>query len=241
MLILEVLLIEILKLSNKLLMQNRQVVIFSDFDGTMVSTDMAFKMLEYFEGEKSAEEWGTNLSNAKVSISDLMEHICSLMTTFESTSRTSSLYSFLSMLVQKYRITIDPFVKQFLLLVQREKINFKILSGGFKKVIQHFLHLEDSEIMSHDFQIKNSEFHFVCNSDIVPKGKYISQNFPQDKFKVIFIGDGVSDFSVIGKCDLILAKKNSILDAKCSSEHVPYKVYRNFGDVIEILTEERIF
>lgn len=51
--------------------------------------------------------------------------------------------------------------------------------------------------------------------------------------KSIYLGDGISDFKVVGKVDYLFCKKNSLLHTKCIVENQPHHVFTNFKDLLE--------
>jgi 2-hydroxy-3-keto-5-methylthiopentenyl-1-phosphate phosphatase len=125
-------------------------------------------------------------------------------------------------------------------LCDKKNIPFRILSGGFKKAITYLLHVDENIIFSHDFEVVDNNVSFVCNKEILPKGKYLQVHFPRDKFFVVFIGDGTSDFSVIKHCNVVFAKNKSVLESKCQLDNIDYFSFDNFNDVIEKLLELKI-
>ncbi len=98
------------------------------------------------------------------------------------------------------------------------------MSGGFKKAITKLLIIDARKIISHDFEYENHRVLFSCNDEIIPKGSYTRKYYPVEQFNTIFIGDGISDFSMIGQCDILFAKINYPLERKCIDENISYRV-----------------
>ncbi|MCT4715466.1 MtnX-like HAD-IB family phosphatase [Enterobacteriaceae bacterium H18W14] len=55
----------------------------------------------------------------------------------------------------------------------------------------------------------------------------------QRKKRVLYVGDGSSDFCVSGKADMVLAK--SALITHCQQQHIPHLRMNNFKDAIDLL------
>jgi 2-hydroxy-3-keto-5-methylthiopentenyl-1-phosphate phosphatase len=63
----------------------------------------------------------------------------------------------------------------------------------------------------------------------------IIKSINKSNYKTIFIGDGLSDFKVMGNVDYLFCKKDSLLHVKCIDENCKHIVYTNFNDVQEYL------
>ena len=206
-----------------------QTIIISDFDGTITSDDFAGKILEY-SNETEFAKLIKSVDNGEITVTDYLKFICQMINT-----HNCNYNKLFDIIVKKYNITIDEKVYDLKMLCDQKNIQFYILSGGFKKAIKHLLHINNDIIISHDFEIINNEVLFVCNKGILPKGKYVQEHFPKDKFFIIFIGDGISDFSVIEHCNIIFTKKNSVLELRCQQKNIDHFSFSNFDDVIEKL------
>jgi 2-hydroxy-3-keto-5-methylthiopentenyl-1-phosphate phosphatase len=82
-------------------------------------------------------------------------------------------------------------------------------------------------------------FDNINKSSIVKNDIIKLKNKP--KCKSIFIGDGLSDFRVIGKVDYLLCKKDSLLHNKCIIENCEHVIYNNFNDILIYLKKLLLF
>lgn len=212
-----------------------QTIIISDFDGTITSDDFAGKILENSKETNFVKLLITAVDNGDITVIDYLKFICCMINDYGC-----NYIELFDMIIKKYNITIDKLVYDLKSLCDEKNIPFRILSGGFKKAITYLLHVDKDIVISHDFEIVNNEVLFACNEEILPKGKYVQVHFPKDTFFIVFIGDGISDFSVVKHCNIVFAKKNSVLESKCLRDNIDHFSFDNFGDVIGKLSELRI-
>lgn len=225
---------------------SKKTIVISDFDGTITSDILDDKIHEYLSSREDANKLIKKLNDRTITISEYMTHICDKITKHICDVNGNidyiTLNKFIHEVLDNYNITVDYDAKELERICEINKIPFYILSGGMDKIIMEVYSSQKKDIkniISHNLEIINGTVAFKCNDFINPKGKYIEENFPKDKFNVIFIGDGVSDFSVIGKCILLFAKKGSILERKCIRENIEHLTFETFTEVINILIEKK--
>ena len=66
----------------------------------------------------------------------------------------------------------------------------------------------------------------------------IVNRFQQEGYKVIYIGDGRSDFEAAIEADDVFA--HSILANQCERHGIPFRPFHDFGDVLSLLRQHRI-
>jgi HAD superfamily phosphoserine phosphatase-like hydrolase len=218
-----------------------QYIIISDFDGTIINCDMASKILEYIEGEEIVENLWTALANQEISINEFMNFVCYALELETEGCKTSMPIDIIHNVIKKNDINIDQCIYTLIQLCKKKNYPFYILSGGFKKVITDMLKITPDIVISHDFDIVDNHVKFACNQNIVPKGKFIEEHVLKYGRKIIFIGDGYSDFSVIKYCDLLFTKCNSVLEIKCISGNIEHFSFDNFNDIVQKLSQLKIF
>ena len=224
-----------------------ETIIISDFDGTITNTDLADKFIRYFEGEEVIKQLENALNNRRIDLIEFMSYICQCIThEMKNIKYNHDVYKLVDILVKEYNIHVDQDIFTLRKLCQSKKIEFKILSGGFKKFILYILNqnvqpterITEDILISHDFECLNNEYYkFKSNTEIIPKGKYIETKYPRDEYNVIFMGDGVSDFSVVQNCSLVFAKENSILAEKCLKEKISFIPFKTFDEIILYITK----
>ena len=66
----------------------------------------------------------------------------------------------------------------------------------------------------------------------------IVNRFQQEGYKVIYIGDGRSDFEAAVEADEVFA--HSILANQCEQQGIPFRPFYDFGDVLSLLRQHSI-
>jgi 2,3-diketo-5-methylthio-1-phosphopentane phosphatase len=205
-------------------MEGKKITIFSDFDGTITNSDVLDLMIENLYSRDKYLEMESKLINGTVGYEKYLYDMFSGIT-----------YDY-----EKINPNIvDDTFKDFYLWVVQNKIDFFVVSSGFKKLILHLLpYVKEVQVFAND--IKTNE---VGTWDIVLfdnlNNKTINKNLVINSLKsnnkTIFIGDGLSDFTVMGNVDVLFAKKNSLLHKKCIKENCPHIVFENFSDIKKII------
>lgn len=135
---------------------------------------------------------------------------------------------------------VDEYFYNFYNWVVETNIDFYIISSGFIKIIQHLIpYVNSSLIFGNDINIDSDNkwsvelFDKENNSSINKNSVIKSTN--KSNYKTIFIGDGLSDFKVMGNVDYLFCKKNSLLHTKCINENCSHIVFDNFNDILEYI------
>ena len=205
-------------------MEGKKITIFSDFDGTITNSDVLDLMIENLYSRDKYLEMESKLINGTVGYEKYLYDMFSGIT-YEYEKINPNI--------------VDDTFKDFYLWVVQNKIDFFVVSSGFKKLILHLLpYVKEVQVFAND--IKTNE---VGTWDIVLfdnlNNKTINKNLVINSLKsnnkTIFIGDGLSDFTVMGNVDVLFAKKNSLLHKKCIKENCPHIVFENFSDIKKII------
>ena len=115
-------------------------------------------------------------------------------------------------------------------------IDFYVVSSGFKTIIKHLIpYVDETIIFGNDIEISDNKWIVKlfdeANNSSTNKNDVIKL-LGKPEHKTIFIGDGLSDFKVMGHVDYLLCKKNSLLHTKCINENQDHIVFNDFGDVL---------
>ena len=135
---------------------------------------------------------------------------------------------------------VDEYFYNFYNLIIETNIDFYIISSGFKKIIQHLVpYVNSNLIFGNDINIDSDNKWSVKlfdkeNNSSINKNSVIKAN-NKSNYKTIFIGDGLSDFKVMGNVDYLFCKKNSLLHTKCIDEDCAHIVFDNFNDILEYI------
>lgn len=210
---------------------NMQTIVLCDFDGTITNRDILDCILEKHLGKEATIKMSDDITNGITTIPQHMNIVCQYLGT--------NPIGVLNQVIDEYNITIDLTLYTLYEMCCDKQFTFKIISGNFMPFIYHLTHMYTNVIVSHNIVKCNDHYEFVENKIINPKYKYITQNYPKDKFNVIYIGDGISDFSVIHECKTLFAKKGSVLEQKCLDDKVTYIPFETLDDVTKIL--ERLY
>jgi len=202
-----------------------KIIIFSDFDNTITICDI----LDSIIIERSSYEEYKRVENLLLENSLKYEQY--LFDMFDGIEYKLSNIS---------NKLIDIYFKDFYIWIKQNNIDFYIISSGFKKIVQHMLPYVDSGlIFSNDINIdKNNlwtvELYDRNNNCSINKNDIIKLK-NKNSYKTIFIGDGLSDFKVMGNVDYLLCKKDSLLHNKCINENCSHITFTNFSEVIVLI------
>lgn len=206
----------------------KDLIIVSDFDGTITERDGLYTFIkEYAKGdwEKIEQDWADGKISSKEClieefklVPDLSEE---LIAGFVKT------------------ICIDEYFKDFYLKISEQNIDFCIVSDGIDYFINKILSmhgLENIKIISNHGEFRGEFFELKFPNDSSEcknnagtcKCKIISE-LKKDYNKVIYIGDGVSDYCVADKADLLYAK--SRLSDYCRKNNINFIPYNSFNDI----------
>ncbi len=205
--------------------------IFCDFDGTISGRDIGYDLFATFGRQ---EPWHTQLLERTLPIRDywraMAENLREPMT---------------EALLDDYlrSIPLDPGFAALLDLARRESIPFTIVSDGFDLYIRRFLAM-------HGF----GPIDLYANSAGLVDGRMI-MSFPHaaegcdcvcatckrnvllrcadPESRIVYIGDGVSDYCPAEHADLIFAKNS--LAAYCNAHRLPHYPFKTLEDVVRQL------
>ena len=183
----------------------KDFVFFSDFDGTITKEDTLNKFLQlyaYPEWIDVENKWLEGKIGSKECIEKQMQMFPPI--------NDKIIDDFVN------SIEIDETVPDFLSYLKSENIDFYIVSDGFDLFIEKILkryNLKDVNIFSNKLKIVNGKFitkfpNFntnckrqsgVCKCNVVNKNKIVTK-------RVLYAGDGLSDFCVSKNVDVLFAK-----------------------------------
>jgi len=187
-------------------------VVFSDFDGTIAQVDTLDTIITdvySYEAYKSAE---ASLLNGSI--------------TFET--YLFSMFQGIQYDIDRLANCVDPTFESFYLWGRQENIGFHVVSSGFKTIIHKLLPYVKENVHANDI-LTDGPWQVVLHGI----DRSINKNEIIDKYRTpthttIYIGDGLSDFKVIGHVDVLFCKKDSLLHIKCQQEghaHIPFETF----------------
>ena len=205
-------------------------VVLCDFDGTITSMDSCEIVLNRFaKGEW--ERYDEQLLRGGISLEECMRKQFQMI----KASRAMILH-----VLENY-IFFRPNLKELVNYCRVKHIPFIIVSGGLDFVVRHFLKkneldnyvevvaaktkfIEDNIELEYPKKLFDNSVDF--KEDLVKKYK-------NEGFRVIFIGDGLSDFQAVGKADFIFVVADSRLAAKCREERIQHEEFADFSQVAQ--------
>ncbi|KAE8148617.1 HAD-like domain-containing protein [Aspergillus avenaceus] len=220
----------------------RQIVCFSDFDGTIFMQDTGHVLFDNLGcGEARREMLDKQIKSGERSFREVSEEMWgSLQVPFDDGFE-----------VMKDQLEIDPGFKEFHQFCLDKGIIFNVISAGLKpilrKVLDTFLGQDESshiDIVANDVQIKpdGSEWKPIWRHETelghdkalsVKEGRAHAAELSDggEIPLIIFIGDGVSDLAAAREADVLFARKGLRLEEYCLEHKIPFIGFDTFADV----------
>lgn len=206
----------------------KQFCILSDFDGTITLKDGLYSFIEkYAKGDwqKIEQDWANGKINSKECLIEEFKLVPNL-----SEELISEFIDTLG---------IDETFIDFYNQINVKNIDFYIVSDGIDYFIKQILKkykLENIKIISNHGEFRGEFFEITFPNDSLNcinnagtcKCKIIS-DLKQEYETIIYIGDGVSDYCVANKADILYAK-SKLMDY-CIKNRIKYQPYKSFNDI----------
>jgi 2-hydroxy-3-keto-5-methylthiopentenyl-1-phosphate phosphatase len=203
-----------------------------DFDGTISVDDVTDALLERFArpGWREIEaEWETG----RIGSGECMKRQVALL----DVSR-AELDDFLA------GVAIDPYFVSFVMAARRLGIVLEVVSDGIDHAIHRILALHGLDGLSvranHLVQLDERRWRLtspnasaMCVSACGTCKCELLAHHTAASRKVLFVGDGRSDFCVAAKADFVLAK--SKLVDHCTRHGIAHAAFRNFEDALALM------
>ncbi|NLO83285.1 MAG: MtnX-like HAD-IB family phosphatase [Clostridiales bacterium] len=216
------------------------MVIVSDFDGTI--TDIDTNDLIYFDfGGEESRKVEKLIIQGKMGVKEgALNHFQRIHLTEER---------FINHIFQHARI--DEGFKEFCRVVKEKGIPFVVVSGGYINTIKAFFKkegIDDSNIEIYanrlNFTGCRIEIDFIdeddeCETGLGPCGNCKLKRLRElgRKYRnIIFIGDGVTDRCAVGEADVVFAK--GALKEYCTLQGIPYIEFSSFHDILDYLLQK---
>lgn len=204
-----------------------------DFDGTITIGDVGFMMLDGFAGAEW-RQWEEKYAAGEISVGRFNKEVFSMIAADRQT-----LLDYI-----RGRVVIRPGLKEFVDLCRQREFHFVIVSNGLSFYIERIL--EDIGLPGLEVHAANTLFcteglrveYLDPDGAVVDSGpkKAYANSFLADGYRVIYIGDGRSDFLPARCCNLIFAAadEGSLLKL-CRQENIQCYPYTSFHDIISIV------
>ncbi|MDD5288562.1 MAG: MtnX-like HAD-IB family phosphatase [Dehalococcoidales bacterium] len=210
--------------------QKQKIMIQCDFDGTVTEKDVSFMILDAF----AKGNWRAILqqySDGKITVGEFNRRA---FDTVAASKETMLDYI-------KDRVKVRPGFKEFVKLCQKKDFSFVIVSNGLDFYIEKML--RDNDLEGTEYHAAETRFHpdGLKVRYVGPDGREISAEFKNkysqhylDKgYRVVYIGNGTSDFSAAKYCNQIFAT-DSLLE-HCQNAGLDCIPFTTFTEVAKVL------
>lgn len=206
------------------------LIVLSDFDGTIINIDSCEYILSKFVPDEVWKLYDHKYERGEITLEEAMRKQYALI--------KQPKHLILEELNKV--VSFRTHFADFLQFCFSKSIRFEIVSAGIDFIITHFLELNgwhnSIKVISAITALSDSgitlsfpELHFNSSNNF----KDDLVKYYQDKgFLVIFIGDGSSDFFAANIADVAFAVKDSYLARTLQKEENNFIEFSNFQDII---------
>ena len=208
------------------------LVLLCDFDGTITNLDTAFFLLDKFV-EGDWRTFDSQYREGKITLEECIQEQYSMFTVpkhlmLKELEKAVSFRSNFSKLVDYCRM---------------QDISFTIVSAGLDFVINHFLKQKGFANSIKVYSVKTTitengiklAFPKLLDKDSADFKDDLVRYHKKQGSRVIYIGDGTSDYQAIKKADYRFSIKNSRLAGLCRENKISHKQIDDFQEVINAL------
>jgi 2-hydroxy-3-keto-5-methylthiopentenyl-1-phosphate phosphatase len=211
--------------------QDKSLVVFCDFDGTITERDMIITLMERF----APAGWETikdDILSLRISVQEGVGKLFSLI----PSGKRQELVEYALQTAK-----IRPGFAEFAAYCKEQGIPLLVTSGGIdffvKTILSRFPDIAGIYCNEADFsgEMIRIDWPHACD-DLCDGGcglckPSIVRRYPADRFTRVVIGDSVTDLKAARMADLVVAR--SLLLQKCREEGPPYKEFADFYDVLQ--------
>jgi 2-hydroxy-3-keto-5-methylthiopentenyl-1-phosphate phosphatase len=210
---------------------SRRLAVLTDFDDTAAQQNVAELLLHRY-GHPTWQKVRSQFRAGEITLKEYQE------TTFRNIrADRATMQAYV-----KEKANLRPHFGELWRYCQERGIPVAVVSQGLDFYIEALLEREGFPqvpvySVNTSFNGKGIEYHY---RHTYPGEEHrgnskglIVERYQQQGYRVIYIGDGRSDFEAAAQADLVFAHR--ILAEECQREGIPYRDFRDFGDVLEVL------
>ena len=210
---------------------NNNLIIFSDFDGTIATRDVGNRLFHHFSHGKSEEpvqRWRDDRIDSQQCLQEEADLIDDLT--------EAELFAFVD------GFEIDPGFPAFVEYTRRQNLPLFILSDGLDIYINHLLQKYDLfglPVLANQAWLDNGRLNISwpyhrhsCGSCGNCKGYHI-RRLKQAGQTAVYIGDGKSDLCALPEADFVFAK--GFLAEYCRNENIEFLPFDDFIGITDML------
>jgi 2,3-diketo-5-methylthio-1-phosphopentane phosphatase len=198
------------------------MIIFCDFDGTISNEDLIDKLVDNCLGSEFRINQESCILNGIKDYNNVLDIFLKKFNLSFSDSLN----------ILNDENVIDEDFETFYKLCIKNNIPFYIVSSGIKKIIKKYLHyVDDNLIYANDAEIdENNNWALKLFMNIGINKLNIINGY--ENTQKIYIGDGLSDISIVDNIDFLFVKKNKYLHKFCIEHNKKHITFNNFNDLI---------
>lgn len=210
--------------------ESEKILVQCDFDGTVTIEDASFTILEAYIPDKWRYLFD-QYQQGKITVGAFNSMVFSMVKADKETL----------LKIIREKVSVREGFKDFLEYCRNKNYRFVIVSNGLDFYIEDIL--ERYEVKDVEVHASNTVFTddglFVRHRG--PDGQYLdedvkaayTEHYLNQGYKVIYVGDGRSDFQPAGKSHYIFATGSMV--KYCNSEKLSYTPFTDFHQVIEVM------
>ena len=209
-------------------------IVQCDFDGTISVDDVIDSLLQRF-GRPGWQALEAAWERGEIGSRECMMGQVALLDMSHS-----------ELLAHLDTVAIDPHFGAFVRAARRRGVDVQVVSDGLDKAITHVLHrhgLGDLPVFANQLVHEAERRWTLRTPHADPQCVRASGNCKcaralaehKRMLKVLYVGDGSSDFCVAGRADRVLAKASLI--GHCTAHHIAHQPFRHFGEALVLLRE----
>lgn len=222
------------------MIENRKLIIFSDFDGTITERDVIVMIMERFAPPEWVQIKDQILYERSITLKDGVEKLFSLV----DSNKKKEIIDF----VKKEAKLRNGFI-EFLDFCKNEDIEFNVVSGGldffveavlenYKDKLKIFCNLGNFNVgkikIDYKYLPKNCSLCGDCGCCKIE----IIEKYPKEEFMRIVIGDSLTDLAASKVADVVFARGDLI--KYLGEEKLSYISFQDFYEVKEKLIQKQL-
>jgi 2-hydroxy-3-keto-5-methylthiopentenyl-1-phosphate phosphatase len=212
------------------LQQSQKILVQCDFDGTVTVEDVSFMLLDAF-ADGDWRQWEEEYEAGRMSIGNFNSKVFGMVRVDRQT-----MLDYI-----RDRVVVRPGFVEFVALCRQRGFRLVIVSNGLRFYIEQVL----GDMGIADIEVHAARTRFCPDGLRVeyvgPDGAVLGSGFKEsftrlflaDGNRVVYIGDGRSDFIPAGMCHQVFATvDNSSLLTRCRKGNVDCHPFADFHDVV---------
>ena len=209
-------------------------IVICDFDGTITKHDSLDLFLNRY-ADKSWKDYEKLWFEGKIGSRECIRKQFDLIRGLDNKELDNFLRS----------VEVDDYFSEFYTKAKAQNIKVAIVSDGFDLFINSILDnygISDIEVHTNHLEFRNGEFfmEFTNISDTCKKHSgtckcKIVNDFKSKHEQLFYVGDGISDFCVCDKADVLFAKRR--LADYCEQNSIDFIEYNTF---YEVMNDDRL-